>query len=215
MTNNLKFGLALAFLLFASLSLPASAQYIISDTTINTNVGGVAIGLDASGATYSPIVDIVPGGQLGFSSVYGGSVVNNIGGLVGQVFAYDQSVINLYTGVADFIVISNDAQLNVYGDYSFAGDAYANLYASENGVINFFGTDLSIDNPQVASDYTMYDLHGALFNGVSLEGGTVFLKDNARVAFNIVPESSGMIPGAVFGIFATIGLGWRRQKRER
>ena len=213
MTNALKHGLALSFLLFLSLSLPASAQYITSDTTISTNVGGVAVGLDSFGTTYSPIVKIVLGGQLSFSSVYGGSVVNDIGGGIGFLSAYDQSVINLFTGVADSIVISNNAQLNVYGDYSFAGDAYANLYASENGKINFFGTDLSIDNPQASSDYTMYDLHGALFNGVSLEGGTVFLKDNASVAFN-VPETSGMIPGAVFGVLATIGLRRRRKMWE-
>jgi hypothetical protein len=137
------------------------------------------------------------GGDVGTLDTYNSSVANVSGGTIKNYLrAQDNSIINLMGGnvIGDVygnggnVYAGNNSTINIWGGTT------GSLFSYDNSLFNFFGSNLTstLDNSSIYElgalgdgYFTRYALNGALTDGTSLSGKFLYIKNGSTGSFTL------------------------------
>jgi hypothetical protein len=184
------------------------------NSLLNFSGGVIEQGLSAAD---NSVVHMTGGSVTLAISSSGNSKLTISGGYdSGFVFADTNQSLDISGGTfAQSLNSFNNSTVNISGgDFSNSGG----LYASDNSVLNFYGTNLSsiLTNPNDGSD-SIYTLSGTLKDGTTANGVLVGLGNGSAAQFhliNITPEPGTVSLLAGLGMMGA-GVLLRRLRRAR
>lgn len=242
MNRNLKNALALGALslLCAANAADAQTTFFPKDATIDYAISNYAVIGYESGTLLrnlkvpsSPTVNIVSGASVPYLFAFNNSAVNVKGGSVSTLDANDHSVANVSGGDSNYVTAFDNGAVNLSGGSVFylgvrgngtvtisGGSIGNNLQASDNGVFNLIGSNLTAPLIVPVDDFGLseYSLSGVLQDGTTLRDVALYIQSGSRVkvTFNgnvvigSVPE-----PGSVAFSVCIVGAGASTLRRRR